>query len=98
MVNPLYVEVITSPECTHSPKAVSAVRKAALKRKSVVLLEVSIATKQGMERAQEYSVRATPTIAVNGCVAYQGVPKAKVLDKILNDAERNEREKTSYFA
>ena len=97
MENPVYVEVVTSPECSHSPDAIRAVRRVARKRRNVVLLEVSMATEEGQERAKEFDVKATPTIAVNGKVAYVGVPTLETLEKLVREETENERERTSYF-
>lgn len=97
MAGSVYVEVITSPNCVHSPRALRIARSIAKKRKEVVLMEVSIATSEGMERAREFEVTATPTIAVNGRVAFVGVPTPEQLESIICKEIRMEKERTSYF-
>jgi len=72
-------------------------RSIAKRKKNIVLMEVSIATSEGMERAKEFDVTATPTIAVNGRVAYVGVPSPEQLEGILLEESRREKERTSYF-
>jgi predicted DsbA family dithiol-disulfide isomerase len=72
-------------------------RDVARRRKNIVLMEVSIATNEGMERAKEFDVQATPTIAVNGKIAFVGVPSGDALCTLIVDEERKERERTSYF-
>lgn len=54
-------------------------------------------TEQGRARAQEYGIESTPVIAVNGQVAYIGVPGEKKLKHIIDDAVREERSRTNYF-
>lgn len=93
----VYVEVITSPNCVHSPRALRIAKNIAKKRKNIVLMEVSIATNEGMERAKEFDVAATPTIAVNGRVAFVGVPSPEQLESIISEEIRKEKERTSYF-
>jgi hypothetical protein len=95
--DPVYLEVVTSPNCVHSPKALKIARSLARKQANLVLIEVSIATNEGMERAKEYNVQATPTFAVNGKVAFVGIPTPEVLQTILTDEERKEKERMSYF-
>jgi len=92
-----YVEIITSPNCPHSPKAVRLAQKIVLGMNSVVLHEVSMITDAGRARAEEYGVDSTPAIAVNGHIAYVGIPGEKRLRHIIDDAVRDERSRTNYF-
>jgi protein-disulfide isomerase len=93
----VYLEVVTSPNCVHSPKAMRIARGIARRQANLILVEVSIATNEGLERAKEFNVQATPTIAVNGKVAFVGVPTPEVLQTIVTEEERKEKERTSYF-
>ncbi|MDD5317994.1 MAG: thioredoxin family protein [Candidatus ainarchaeum sp.] len=93
----VYLEVVTSPNCVHSPKAMKLARSLARKRGDVVLVEVSIATNEGLERAKAFNIQATPTIAVNGKVAFVGVPTAEALCAMVIEEQRREKERTSYF-
>ena len=93
----IYVEVLTSPNCVFSPRAMKIARSLARKRKNMVLLEVSIATNEGMERAKEFDAKATPAIAINGRLVYVGVPTPEDFDSILSTESAKEKERTSYF-
>jgi len=93
----IYVEVLTSPNCVHSPRAMKIARGLARKRKNMVLMEVSIATEQGMERAKEFDAKATPAIAVNGRLVYVGVPSPEDFESIVAREAANEKERTSYY-
>ncbi|VVC72168.1 Thioredoxin [uncultured archaeon] len=93
----VYLEVVTSPNCVHSPKAMRVARNIARKQANLILLEVSIATNEGLERAKEYNVQATPTIAINGKVAFVGVPTPQALHDIIVEEQAREKERTSYF-
>jgi small redox-active disulfide protein 1 len=92
-----YIEIITSPNCPHSPKAVRVAQKVVSEMNSVILHEVSMITEAGRARAEQYGVESTPAIAVNGQIAYVGVPGEKRLKHIIDDAVREERQKTNYF-
>lgn len=98
MPEPLYIEIVTSPNCVHSPKAVRVARRAVSKRQDPILLrEVSIATEEGMKRAQEFDVRATPTIAINGRIAFVGVPTQEAMEGLITETLQKEKERNAYF-
>lgn len=98
MSEPVYIEVVTSPNCVHSPRAMKVAKKAVIKRSDpIILREVSIATEEGMQRAQSFDVRATPTIAINGRVAFVGVPSFEVMDGLITATLQKEKERNSYF-
>ncbi len=92
-----FVEIITSPNCPHSPHAMRIAQKAVLGMGAVVVHEVSMITEAGKERADEYGVESTPTIAVNGRVAYVGVPGLREMRGMITDAIREEEQRTNYF-
>ena len=94
---PLFVEVITSPESVSSGMAIDKVRKIAKKRKGIVLLEISLATEEGQELARQLDIQHAPAIAINGALAYIGVPETAELNKLLADAAHEEKEKTNYY-
>ena len=54
-------------------------------------------TQNGQQRAQEYGVKATPTIVINGRPAFVGIPDPAMLKQKINSAIRDERDRDSYF-
>ena len=64
---------------------------------SVILHEVNMITEQGQQRAQEYGIKATPTIAINGRVAFVGIPEADALKQKIISAVKEEKSRDSYF-
>jgi len=97
-MEPIYIEVMTSPNCVHSPKAVKVAKRAvSMRRDPIILREVSIATEEGMRRAQEFGISATPTITINGRVAYVGVPTQETMDGMIAETLKSEKERNSYF-
>jgi len=98
-MEPVFIEVLTSPNCPHSPRAMRVARKVAGRRfpAPVILREVSVATEEGAARAQEYEITATPSIAINGRVAFVGVPEAGELSKAVEETIENQSYRNSYF-
>lgn len=93
-----FVEIITSPNCPHSPRAVRVAQKVAFGLDGVVVREVSTITQFGAQRAEECQVQQTPTILIDGQVAYIGVPPAKRLKELLSHAAYKQKElKAAYF-
>lgn len=92
-----YVEVITSPNCPHSQKALRLAQRVVTTMDSVILQEVSMITQQGQQRAHDYGVKATPTIAINGRVEFVGIPEQEALREKIKYAVKDERERDSYF-
>jgi len=91
---PIYIEIVTSPGCVHSPKAVRIARQTISKLDDpIIMREVSIATAEGMQRAREFEVQATPAIAINGRVAYVGVPSIKLMGDLIRSTLWKEKEK-----
>ncbi|MEW6329367.1 MAG: thioredoxin family protein [Candidatus Micrarchaeota archaeon] len=97
-MNPILVEVLTSPDCPHSPRALKiAKHTVAGLRAPVIVREISVATEEGRARAQEFEIAATPTITINGRIAYVGVPTSKKMLALLDYAIQREKESASYF-
>lgn len=93
-----FVEIVTSPECSRSRKALRALRRFARRRREkIILREVSIITEEGMERAMDINAYATPTIAINGRIAFVGVPSVRDMERIFEKAREMEIEGRSYF-
>ncbi len=98
MPDPVFIEVVTSPNCVHSPRAMKVAKRAVTKRHDAIILrEISIATEEGMQLAQAFEVKATPTIAINGRVAFVGVPTMDVMDGLITATLQKEKERNSYF-
>ena len=93
----VFVEVITAPNCPHSPKAFRAAQRIVTTMKDVVLEEVNTITQQGQERADSYGIKSTPVIAINGRVAYVGLPKEPELKHMIEMALREERDRQNYY-
>ena len=99
-MGPVYVEVLTSPNCPYSPKALRIAETVTRKTfgESVVLREISVATSEGEMIANEYQIEATPTITINGKIAFVGVPSARVLGGLIKvEFEREKRMSSAYF-
>ncbi|MFA5106659.1 MAG: thioredoxin family protein [Candidatus Micrarchaeia archaeon] len=92
-----YVEIITSPNCPHSPKATRRLQSILGKMGNVHFVEISMITEQGQMIAESYGVEATPAIIINGSMAYVGVPTTSEVRGMIKDAVRDQREKMSYF-
>lgn len=94
----VYVQVITSPNCPHSPRAIELLQRMLGKKKNIVLEEVSMITEHGREMAEEYSIGSTPAITIDGVLTFEGMPTKKQLLEVISDAEYQEKErKSSYF-
>ncbi len=96
---PIYIEVLTSENCPHSPKALKVAKKIAKKKfeMPLELFEVSIETEEGQTKAMEYEIEATPTIAINGRIVYVGIPTEELMTQAIKRAVEREHYATSYF-
>lgn len=82
----VFMEVLTTPQCTDCRKALSSAKRIAEAfGDSVFLMQVDTSTDEGNARAAEYGVRSVPTIAINGRLAFEGVPQKKTLKKFIED-------------
>lgn len=68
------IEVITSPGCPYCPIAWAMTQEIARKYDGVISKEVSVATPEGQRKAMEHTIMGTPTILINSCVEFIGVP------------------------
>jgi len=93
----IIIEIITSPNCVHSPKAVKLLTDLTKKMKGVIVKEVSVITPEGQVMAEEYEIESTPSIAINGRLVFEGLPKKKEMKEMLTDIIEDEKEKLSYF-
>ncbi|MFA5382291.1 MAG: thioredoxin family protein [Candidatus Micrarchaeia archaeon] len=93
----IYVEIITSPNCIHSPKAVKLIKKVTKEMKGVIIKEVSLLTEEGQERAEGYDIESTPSIIINGEVICEGLPNKKEMKEIIDTVIYEEKQKVSYF-
>ncbi|MEM4390133.1 MAG: thioredoxin family protein [Candidatus Micrarchaeia archaeon] len=98
-MEPVFIEVLTSPNCPHSPRALRVARKIAGRRFGVpiILREVSLATAEGAARAQQFEISATPTIAINGRIAFVGVPQPDELARAVEETIKYQSYRNSYF-
>lgn len=97
-MNPIFIEVITSPNCPHSPKAMKVAKQLVSTCKfPVVLHEESILSEEGQLRMYEFQIDSTPAILVNGRVAFVGVPTIDELREIVFKVKEEEVERTNYF-
>lgn len=97
-MDPIYIEVITSPNCVHSPEAMKVARKIIKGSKAPILLrEVSIASREGAEIAKGLELGSTPAIMINGSLAYVGVPSQGAMQQMLSETVKKETERNSYF-
>jgi len=98
MADPIFIEVITSPNCVHSPTALKVARQLIRgSREMIVLREVSLASKEGVERAKAVALDATPAIMINGALRYIGVPSLGAMQRMLSETVEKEKERNSYF-
>lgn len=94
----IYIEVITSPNCPHSPKALKAASRFVSKCKfPVIVRESSIITEEGQARADELSLESTPAILINGRLTFVGVPTQDELKDAVMEAKAKERDRNTYF-
>ncbi len=95
----IHLEILTSPNCPYSPRALRIAQRVINHYKSVPILlrEVSVATHEGEEMAEAYEIDSTPTFTINGKVAFVGVPAAKVLSQLIKEELEKERFRNSYF-
>ncbi len=83
------IEIFTSPTCPHCPPAKKLALQVAKERAddNVKVVETSIMTKEGSEKAQSLGVFGVPAIFVKGPkfdrMGFRGLPpKQKLLDSI----------------
>jgi protein-disulfide isomerase len=97
-MDPIFIEVITSPNCPHSPKALKVAKQLVSKFKfPVILQESSIITEEGQARAYEFNVDSTPAILINGRIAFVGVPTVHELKDAVMEVKSREEERNTYF-
>ena len=97
-MDPIHIEVITSPNCVHSPAAMRVARRTIKGSKEPILLrEVSIASREGAEMAKGLELKSTPAILINGSLAYVGVPSQGAMQQLLSETVKKETERNSYF-
>lgn len=97
-MDPIYIEVITSPSCPHSPKALKVTSRFVSKCKfPVIVHESSILTEEGQARADELSLQSTPAILINGRLTFVGVPTPHELKNAVLEAKEKEEERNTYF-
>ncbi len=97
-MDPIYIEVITSPNCPHSPKALKVASKFVSKCKfPVIVHESSIITEEGQARADELSLESTPAILINGRLTFVGVPSKDELKNAVLEAKAKELDRNTYF-
>ena len=97
-MDPIFIEIITSPNCPHSPKALKVASKLVSKCKfPVILRESSLETEEGQARAYEFLVESTPAILINGKLTFVGVPTAGELKDAVVEAQAKERDRNTYF-
>jgi len=97
-MDPIFIEIITSPNCPHSPRALKVASKLVSKFKfPVILQECSIETEEGQARAYEFSVDSTPAVVINGRVAFLGVPSQGELKDAVMKVKEKEEERNTYF-
>jgi glutaredoxin len=98
-MDPIHLEVLTSPNCPYSPKAIRVAQRVISKHKgmSIYLREVSVATHEGEEMAEAYEIDSTPTFTINGRIAFVGVPAPDTLSDLIKEELDRERFRNSYF-
>ena len=75
--NDVYVEVIVTPTCPYCPYAAllaNMVAYEAWKAGKPLVIADTIEAYENMDIAYKYQVMSVPTVAINGVVAYVGVP------------------------
>jgi thioredoxin 1 len=85
------IEVFTSPTCPHCPRAVSLVKEF-VDKGQVELVETNIGSPEGKQKADEFEIRAVPTLLVRGPgseepIGLRGVPSRDTLVKVIEIAE-----------
>ncbi|MFH0818110.1 MAG: thioredoxin family protein [Candidatus Micrarchaeota archaeon] len=95
----IHLDILTSPNCPYSPKALRVAQRVISRHKEVPILlrEVSVATHEGEEMAEAFEIDSTPTFAINGRIAFVGVPAPEVLSNIIHEELEREKSRNSYF-
>lgn len=98
-MDPIHIDILTSPNCPYSSRAIRVAQRVIGRQKGVSILmrEVSVATQEGEELAEVFDIDSTPTFAVNGKVAFIGVPAPEVLTQIIKEEMDKEKARNSYF-
>ncbi|MFH1471020.1 MAG: glutaredoxin, partial [Candidatus Micrarchaeota archaeon] len=67
-MDPIHLDVLTSPNCPYSPRALRVAQRVISRHRnlSILLREVSVATHEGEEMAEAFEIDSTPTFAING--------------------------------
>jgi len=91
------IEVITSPNCPHSNRALRIAQKVAAEMDGILLYEVNTITEAGAQYAENLSIESTPAIIINGKLAYVGLPKKSDISKMIAEERKLQRERDSYF-
>ncbi|MFH1447492.1 MAG: thioredoxin family protein [Candidatus Micrarchaeota archaeon] len=95
----IYLNILTSPNCPHSPKAIRVAERVIAKkhRFPIHFREISVITQEGEIMAESFHLDSTPTFTINGKVAFVGVPSTRTLNELLNDEINKEFHRDSYF-
>ncbi len=93
----IYIEILTSPDCVHSPKAVKLLQTMVKDLKGISVKEISLLTEEGQERAEGYEIESTPSIAINGEIVCEGLPNKKEMKELMEIFIYKEKERSSYF-
>ncbi|MHA1363443.1 MAG: thioredoxin family protein [Candidatus Freyarchaeota archaeon] len=74
----IIIEIFYSKNCPYCPAAKRMVYEVVDSLKeNVIINEIDVETRTGQERAQLYHLQGVPTIAINGAVAFVGLPPSK---------------------
>ncbi len=98
-MDPIHLDIVTSPNCPYSPRALRIAQRVIMRQQGALILlrEISVATPEGEELAESFSIDSTPTFAINGKIAFVGVPAPDVLAQIIKEEMDKERSRNSYF-
>jgi hypothetical protein len=97
-MDPIYIEVITSPICPHSLKALKVASSFVSRCKfPVIVHESNIGTEEGQARASELNLDSTPAIVINGRLTFVGVPTQNELKDAVMEVKARELERNTYF-
>jgi len=95
----IHLDILTSPNCPYSPRAVRVAQRVVSKHKgaSILMREISVATQEGENMAEAFEIDSTPTFAINGKIAFVGVPAPDVLTQIIKEELEREHSRNTYF-
>ena len=77
------VEVITAPGCSKCAKARETIQKVLQKQKNVEYKEISLFDNPDV--ATKYGIMSTPSVIINGELAFEGNPGEEKLRKKLEE-------------